>query len=256
MPFTFFGGLQRQKNHNSVEMNWHDDLELQYITEGDGYLLLNGEYRRVQKGDIVVANSNVIHYTGSESTLRYDCLIIHAAFCKRADVDCRCLYFQELWKDADVEQCFRALSRLIQEKPSCYIAKAQRTVLDLLIILREKYTVGSQPPVDEKIRRVQACILYIKENFSKKITLQDLSKVAYTNVYTLAKDFKRLTKQTVVEFINQYRCMRAKRELTLGAAVHVASFNCGFPNVSYFAKTFEKYVGVLPSTYKRTLHGE
>ena len=78
LPFTLYVNLERVPNNCSKEQNWHDNLEIQLCTEGKGTVLLNGEKYNIKKNDIVVVNSNVIHYTATENSLTYSCLIVNA----------------------------------------------------------------------------------------------------------------------------------------------------------------------------------
>jgi hypothetical protein len=36
----------------------------------------------MERGDVVVVNSNVIHHTGTDSSLIYTCIIIRSDFCR------------------------------------------------------------------------------------------------------------------------------------------------------------------------------
>ena len=71
LPFFLTAGIERGKNSFLNEQNWHENMEIQLFTEGEGTVLLNGEKYAVKKGDIVVVNSNVLHYTFSETRLVY-----------------------------------------------------------------------------------------------------------------------------------------------------------------------------------------
>ena len=53
---------------------------------------------------------------------------------------------------------------------------------------------------------------------------------------------------TPVTYINLLRCYEAKKLLkTNKFTIKEVSEKCGFFNYSYFAKTFKKHIGVLPS---------
>ena len=83
----------------------------------------------------------------------------------------------------------------------------------------------------------------------KKITLDILSEYVHIDKYALCHDFKKATSQTVVQYINNYRCQKAISFLEKGYSVTEVSIMCGFENPSFFSKTFKKYIGVLPSKY-------
>jgi AraC-like DNA-binding protein len=97
---------------------------------------------------------------------------------------------------------------------------------------------------------VKAAIGYIRQSYDRKISLDELAKITYSDKYALCRNFKRLTGQTVVQYINLYRCQKAAEMITNGQTVAEAAHLCGFDNLSFFTKTFKHYMGALPSFYK------
>ena len=57
---------------------------------------------------------------------------------------------------------------------------------------------------------------------------------------------------TVIEYVNILRCKEAKRLISEGQSVSEAAIASGFNNLSYFTRTYKKYVGELPSSNKKT----
>ena len=74
LPFRLGIQLNRNLHCLSTSANWHENLEIQICNSGNGYVLLDGEKKIFSENDIVVINSNVIHYTSTENTLTYSCL--------------------------------------------------------------------------------------------------------------------------------------------------------------------------------------
>ena len=91
----------------------------------------------------------------------------------------------------------------------------------------------------------------IRENYNKKITLDEISKAVLCDKYALCREFKRLTGQTIIENLNNYRCIKAMGFLNEGYTVAKTAELCGFDNLSFFTKTFKKHIGKLPSEYKK-----
>ena len=67
--------------------------------------------------------------------------------------------------------------------------------------------------------------------------------------YYLSREFKSFTGRTIFDTINTFRCADAKHLISKGATVSEAAAACGLENLSYFSRTFKKYVGKLPSQY-------
>ena len=61
-----------------------------------------------------------------------------------------------------------------------------------------------------------------------------------------------MTGDSPIVFINKLRCENAKKMLLNGAySVQEAADKCGFESVSYFCKTFKKYIGETPGKYSK-----
>ena len=135
----------------------------------------------------------------------------------------------------------------------CYKAKLQYLILKILIEIRTYHTKCiSVSKYDIKyFKEVKDTIVYIQNNFNKKITLEELSKVMYVDKYTLSKKFKEFTGITIVNYINNYRCKMALLMIQNGEQIGSAARICGFNNISFFTKTFKKYTGNLPLFYKK-----
>jgi AraC-like DNA-binding protein len=63
--------------------------------------------------------------------------------------------------------------------------------------------------------------------------------------------FKKQTKMTFTDFVNQYRITQAKTLLLNDLSVSQACYEVGFESLSYFNKLFKKLTGENPSAFKR-----
>ncbi|MBO7208972.1 MAG: helix-turn-helix transcriptional regulator [Clostridia bacterium] len=66
----------------------------------------------------------------------------------------------------------------------------------------------------------------------------------------MSREFKKITSNTVVEYINRYRCLKVTELLKDNVPVSESAERCGFTNISYFTKVFKKCYGTVPSKYK------
>lgn len=105
----------------------------------------------------------------------------------------------------------------------------------------------AKPKSFESIKKT---IDYIRNNYSKKISLDELAKNAAIDKYVLSREFKKFTGQTIVEYINSFRCQKASDYIISGYNISEAAQMCGFDNLSFFTKTFKRHMGILPSKIK------
>ena len=99
LPFWLGLNLERTPYNCSQEHNWHENIELQSITYGNGTVLLDGKAYPVKPGDICLVNSNAIHYTYTDTLLRYNCLIIDTAWCRQMGIPYEALSFSPKIED-------------------------------------------------------------------------------------------------------------------------------------------------------------
>ncbi len=249
LPFVFHSRLKRTDLIYSEEMNWHENLEIQFCNEGCGSVLLDGEYTEFKKGDTVVVNANVIHHTGTEHELVYSCLIIDQKFCENCGIDPLQLEFKQKIHDPKIAKIFEELENIYFSSSKCRVARLRLLAISLLILLCENHTVKevSQKYSDLNYENVKCAIRFIRENYNRKFSLDELSKSIYTDKYVLSRAFKAATGRTIIDYTNEYRTKQAAILISNGIRVCEAARLCGFKNLSFFSKTFKHYLGKLPS---------
>ncbi len=254
LPFVFHTNLKRTSFNYSKENNWHDNLEIQICVDGSGTVLLDGEKVGFNKNDIVVVNSNVIHYTGTDTSMEYSCLIVSTELCRQIGLDVAHILFSSHIKSDALVELFVCLTRVYKNiSESCRIAKLNKIVLEILIELAEHHTVKKTvlKTAPKNFETVKATISFIRENYQQKITLDEIAKAVLCDKYALCRRFRKLTGQTIIENLNNYRCIKAIDYLNEGYSVAQTAAFCGFENLSFFTKNFKKYIGKLPSEYKK-----
>lgn len=254
LPFVLNANLHRTKYDCSKENNWHDNLEIQICAEGSGNVLLDGEKYPFGKNDIVVINSNVLHYTGTDTSLIYHCLIVSTDFCKQVGIDTGFISFSPHIRSAALVDLFGELTEVfLKADLPCRKAKLNKLVLEILIELAEHHAAEQAAfgTEDKRFDTVKAVISYIRAHYAQKVTLDGISKAVLFDKYALCREFKRLTGQTIIENLNHYRCIKAIECLSAGYTVARTASLCGFDNLSFFSKTFKKHTGKLPSAYKK-----
>jgi len=252
IPFVLNDDLKRTSNLRSENMNWHENIEIQYCKEGEGVVLIDGKHYDFKAGDIAVIGSNSIHYTFSDTAMVYSCVIVGTEFCNQMGIDYNRLSFTPLLKDRKIGNIFEEICDAYKEESGLRIATLNCLLLKLLIEIVYGYSVPREVYRAEKkdLITVKNVLLYIRENYSQRITLDGISAYVLVDKYTLCKVFKKITAQTVFDNINAYRCIKAAEYIADGKSISETALLCGFENNSYFTKTFKRYMGVLPSQYK------
>lgn len=253
IPFISHFDIKRSRTNCSTEINWHGNTEIELCTEGEGFVILGGRKINIGEGDVIVANSNVLHYTGTNTNITYDCIILDTEFCKLSGIDLSKISFEEHFRDEAVSTLFHEIKKEKNNNDMLKVAKMRELILRLLIVLCEshiyEYNISKQNKNAHRL--VTETITYIKTNYRQKLSLEDIAKSVFTNKYTLSRAFKEMTGQTVIEYVNSYRCSQAAQLIRDGALISDSARLCGFSNMSFFTKTFRQYIGCLPSEYRK-----
>lgn len=254
LPFVLNRNIERSRYQHSKENNWHRDPELQLCRQGEGTVLLDGVRYPFTQGTVIAVNADVIHYTDTETTLTYDCLIISADFCREMGLDPQSIHFTPTVENPRIVACWDALSALYgDEAAPCRIARLNLLTLQLLLELAEHHRlpVSVAPAHGKARRRVTKALLYLQEHCAEPLTLEAVAQAVCCDKYLLCKEFRKLTGHTVFQTLRRYRCFRAAELLAEGRTVAETAALCGFENLSYFTKTFKNTMGKLPSDYKK-----
>lgn len=99
---------------------------------------------------------------------------------------------------------------------------------------------------------IHKAVRYIKENYMKKITLDDIAQHVYLSKPYLSKIFKEEMDITLVNYINQLRIDKSKSMLSDPSLSLVDVANLvGFEEQSYFNKVFKSLTGISPGQYRK-----
>ncbi|MDF2657563.1 MAG: xylS [Paenibacillus sp.] len=97
---------------------------------------------------------------------------------------------------------------------------------------------------------IQQILEIIEQELAEKLSLDEIGKRLYMHPSYLSRMFKKETGLTFSDYILQIRMTRSKSMLESGMKIQeVAALN-GFPDAAYFSRTFRKYWGDTPRSYK------
>ena len=99
--------------------------------------------------------------------------------------------------------------------------------------------------------KIIMAIEYIRENYHKPITLEEVADyVGISRVY-LSQTFKKETNKNIWDYLAQYRLSKAKELLlTSNLKIYAIAELCGFGSPQYFNKIFKRLTGFSPYQFK------
>lgn len=131
-----------------------------------------------------------------------------------------------------------------------WICRQTADALDSMIrLLHEKTGVRQNNAYHWVIQRMMD---YAEVNFDKNLTLKSMSMLYFMEEKYLGRLFKKQIGVSFNEYVNALRIKRAVRLLkqTKDKVIDIAH-QCGYNNVTYFNRVFEKYYHMAPRAFRK-----
>ncbi len=107
---------------------------------------------------------------------------------------------------------------------------------------------GQKGHEDESVKKVQE---YIENNFSEKITIDQLADMQALGRRNLERRFKKATSNTIVEYIQRVKMEAAKVSLESSREnVNEVMYKVGYTDNKAFRTTFKRITGLSPIQYR------
>ncbi len=250
----------------SMPLHWHREFEIVRVISGNLKLFLNNTEYLITAGDIAFIGCGILH-RGQPKSCVYECIVLDLnMLCRHATDKITKYILPIITRDIEVERIIHSADRnIINAVGSLFdTVKKESPFFELKVyscISEIIYLLYAENKVKAPEKGRSAChaggavtdlLDYIEHNYTEKITLEELSKVANTNEKYLCRFFKEYTGNTPIEYINRLRIERACLKMTEESkSITEAAFDSGFNDISYFSKIFKKYKGITPREYRR-----
>lgn len=124
----------------------------------------------------------------------------------------------------------------------------------LIELVRSKESLYFSQDNEHLDMKAEEICTYITNNFSERITLNELCFIFSTNKSTLCKSFKDSYGDTIINYINKLRIKEAKRLMRKGELnLTQISEAVGFSSIHYFCNVFKSIEGKSPTKYIDTI---
>src|SRR5687768_12017599 len=107
---------------------------------------------------------------------------------------------------------------------------------------------GQKQHEDDLVKKAQE---YIEKNYQEKITVDELATMFAISRRNLERRFRKVTFNSVVEYIQRVRVEAAKMSLEgTRENVNEAMYKAGYSDTKAFRTTFKKHTGISPLEYR------
>lgn len=237
--------------------HWHEHPELLCVQEGLLHIYIQGKQIEAAPGDLIVINPGEIHAIPekSDDTI-YDCLIPQKILFDRMGLPIEDLALSNHICDAQYTKIFRRIMAELRAMPPYYEVSVPSQLISLMVELcrhcRQEHTPSDGSQNSGKRHLIKKVIRYIQRHYAEPISTRDVCSYLGFDKSYVCNNFRAITGMTVIDYLNMIRCEHVQKRLS-GKDISVAECaeQCGFHHMSYFTRTYEHYIGELPSATAR-----
>ncbi|MCR5376864.1 MAG: AraC family transcriptional regulator [Lachnospiraceae bacterium] len=248
----------------------HSILEIAYILSGKGQYIIDGVTYDVKQGDLLVCNPGVMHQSiitnPTDPTLEFVAGISDLHFLNmepnsiQLPDGCPVLNLTNEVKREISRCCYEIIDENMTTQPGRYYL-VQAQMIKILILLYRSIT---EKPKDEvvgvpfesysKSYVVQRIIQYLRANYSRHVSLDQIAQNMYLSPVYISKIFKEKTGDSPINYLIQIRLGKAKEMLEENrGSIRTIAAQVGYDDVYHFSKLFKKYYGVSPLYYRKSV---
>lgn len=253
--FYFCKDIDYINNKPSVKPHYHVLFEIYFLLDGECTYFIDNKTYQVHAGDLVLIPRDTIHRTQYPLNIKYSRMLINCSD-----------YFipESVYKEMDnllyiyrnneiSDKIFEILSEIKKDyySPDQYSIDFIQGLMNNLFILIARYP-NEISNTSAKNEYIENAVNYIRNNFSSRITLNDVAEVCAITPEHLSRIFKKETGFGFVEYLTFIRLQHAEYLIkTKKMSITEVSHRCGFEDSNYFSYTFKKKYGISPREMKK-----
>ena len=260
-------------SETAVPWHWHDEMEILVVESGRTRVSVNGTDCLVAQGEGFFINAGALHgaWPEGEDVCCVRSIVFHPRLVGGSvDSILWQKYLEPLLCDPcrpwvhfpNAQEWEAEASRAIQEAWQAGVSEGEgfefevREQLSRLIFLLAKHCPGTEKRPSEKAlregERVKVMLQYIQEHYHEELTLAKIAASAAVSENECLRCFRSMIGSTPIQYVKHVRIQKAAELLTAtGRRISDIGAECGFQEMSYFAKTFRELKGCTPGAFRR-----
>ena len=268
-PCACYTSHHTERQEEIIPWHWHEEIEIICVTEGQMKVKTPSESFLLERGDIAVINSNVLHYAAAvkECSLRslvFSPMLItgndDSAYAKKyIHPLISCKSFSGLFVDAGVEDVsiwFNAAFEALAQDTRGFEFIVRENLSRICFYLYEQYEQQldeKEQPLNQDNLRLRKMLECIHKNFADSLSLSDISKAADISERECMRCFQKTIQTSPIQYLLKYRIMQGAERLLgdPGKSVSEIAMSCGFDSPSNFTKFFRRYYNCTPREYRQ-----
>ena len=258
--------IEERRKNTDHEMNMphsHEYYELYFLLEGEREVFIENKMFVMPKNTLAVVPPYSMHKTAGGPYKRIN---INVSSSLLSDYESDFLKKISRCFAVEIEKNYlKTVTQILNigaEVQTQSLPQKQETLLCfaktvIQLLARQKLTpvscVSAAFPSKKVSSDVLKIIYYINTNFTRNITLKEISNKFYISKMTLCKQFKDVMHCGVMKYVTSLRINKAK-ELLINTdySMDDIAARCGFSSANYFGLAFKKDTGMSPCHFKKT----
>jgi AraC-like DNA-binding protein/mannose-6-phosphate isomerase-like protein (cupin superfamily) len=261
---------ERLESGPVFESHWHDQFQLLYFEQGEALIHCNSHPYEVKPGDLVIINSNEIHYGETRCQhLVYYIVKVDLNFLLSSHVDfCQTKYISPLLQgqirfqnhitqdDQLAEQVQQIVKEYTHQDTGCELAIKARIYQILVLLLRhyqqERFHKNMHERQPKNLHQLRTVLEYVDQHYNETISLSQLASLSNMSSQHFCRIFKSITGKRPVDYINYLRINKAVTLLSKSDFnISEIAMAVGIDDSNYFSRLFKKYQKTSPSAIRK-----
>lgn len=251
--------IGRRGNNNELKRCFYKPM-ITFILQGNKNCNISGKIYTCKEGQYMIVGVDLpsgtfLTNTSKDRPLLAVSLIIDwniiADLSSKINIEkrhvCNCLSITDI--NNEIYDSFLRLVNIVENKK-------QNDVITKLIIQEIYYSILTGPIGYKLIdlntsgtnnNKITKAILTIKDNFNKKLNIDDIAKSINMTTTTFYRNFKNITGFSPLQYQKHIRLHEAKNLMFVnGNSAASASYNVGYESISQFNREYKKMFGNTP----------
>ncbi len=249
----------------------HERIEIMYVASGICNILILDQNEKetnllLRQGEMIMIDEDVWHKLCIGNEI---CNIINLEFTLEQNVDCFSIgalakksksftHFLESFKDYilifDDGEILKSITGILHELGDKHFATDKELFLNLMcttLLLTMSRVYESSEVELRKVVHIKKAIMFIQENYTKPLKIEEISQYVNINSSYLERLFKKSIGESIVNYINN---LRVNKAIVLMDATPLSiseiSQSVGFGTRQQFNNSFKKRKGISPQEYR------
>lgn len=254
------GYYPKALHHYYQRPNGISQAILLYCSAGQGWIELGGNVAQVQAGEVVILPTDVPHSYGADKINPWSIYWLHltgghcdaaaAAIMERDGEPARAV---QVGFSDERNALFTHIARtLLKGYSASNLMHANLALPHYLSSFIAPEHFSSQKPSASFASPAEKAILYMQENLSTSLTLDNIARSVNLSVSFFSRKFKKDTGYAPIEYFNYLRIQKACQLLHFNTwRINEVASAIGIDDPFYFSRLFKQQMGLSPAHYRK-----